>query len=238
VVENVDGSGRGVIMGKLTNSLVAALVATVLLAGCGTARPPETVYAGNILAVSGNSLSVYVYEGYRGVVVVHISEKTAIDAALKSRMKAGNYVSFVTDGTLMKSEPPQANALAVKSVVEGILVRGIVTAASEGQVTVEATAPRIETLVARLTFQVLVECPSALVRKLPVAEDIFGHFVKIRRILKDNIDVTLVDTAIMSMTRDGVALPAGLVVGSSVVEYSVDKMTEMAILRRVETVKW
>jgi len=446
-------------MARLIRALALALVATVLLAGCSAskpqdkgavpAKPPEVTYAGNIFAVSGSSLSVYVYEGYRGVVVVHVSDKTAIDAAMKSKLKAGNYIAFVTDGRLMESEPPQANALVVKSVVEGVLIRGRVTAVGEGQVTVETTAPRTETLVARttdrtlitggvdsrmavgsllefeiapvvqqsyparaeiirllkndtsrivpaevtriagrpvtavlnrnqrevivktgaviamdleedastgrwfwevsreqvfryvaqgtyldaaakthrvivlqpervgehylypgfnskqnkvlerLTFQVLVEDAALanmreytgsylgledgfitlqtrtgvqtvwvanldmvkelvrgdrlvvvaslgeavqrleIVRRLPAAEDVFGHFVRIQRILKENIEVVLLDAAAMSMMRDGVTLPAGLVAGSSAyVEYRVDKMAEMSILRTVEVVKW
>ncbi|MDP2857380.1 MAG: hypothetical protein Q8P50_05305, partial [Bacillota bacterium] len=78
-----------------------------------------------------------------------------------------------------------------------------------------------------------------LVRRLPAAEDVFGHFVRIQRILKENIEVVLLDAAAMSMMRDGVTLPAGLVAGSSAyVEYRVDKMAEMSILRTVEVVKW
>jgi len=148
-------------MGKLAKAIAVTLVAAMLLMGCGPAKPQdkgavpqkpaEVVYGGNIFASSGNALSVYVYDGYRGVLVVHVTDKTKIDETLRSKLKAGTYIAFVTDATLLKSEPPQTNAVTIKSAVEGILVRGKAITVKDGVVTVETASPRTGTLVVRTT---------------------------------------------------------------------------------------
>lgn len=150
---------------KSTSALIIAVVlATSQILGCVSTEVKPTAppiansvrYVGNIVEVSGDTLKVFAFDGYRGMIVVRLSDETAIDPALKAKLKIGNQITFLTNGTMTRSEPPQATATAVKSVLEGILYRGRVAEVRDGAILVSTTYPRTDSIVARLNGNTVI----------------------------------------------------------------------------------
>lgn len=64
---------------------------------------------------------MYVFEGARGGFLLHVTDKTVVDPALKPKIKAGNSIVFTTAEPIDSFDIPDITAASIKSVVERIL---------------------------------------------------------------------------------------------------------------------
>jgi hypothetical protein len=138
--------------------VVTIMIAGILLAACTKpAAPPakptapqlkENIYRANIREGLEGGLLVYVFEGARGGFFLRLNEQTAIDPAVRQKLKAGNSIVFTTADPIDATDVPDITASSVRSVVEGILYKGTVIAVQgESRMTVKATSPRDETVI-------------------------------------------------------------------------------------------
>jgi hypothetical protein len=139
--------------------LLAVMIAGFVLLGCTATQPTSTnpapvkdfSFSGVIVSLSGNEITVYVYEGYRGLMVLHVGDKTAIDAALKKNLQANALITFTTDGSSTKSLPPQATALTIKSVTAPAVYKGVITEVTKDRILIRTSSPAQDIIAGKIT---------------------------------------------------------------------------------------